>query len=480
MPIVAKGMKMKLLNGRVSGLQKSGRQIAVAAVVLALGVLFAPTQAAVTTLVPFDSVKNAASGTKIKFIIHYEFSKGGHSQTNTRNHLTRLANKYGFRLDRWTAQADVTPTNLAGVDIAVFNQGDGDVLEPANSSYVTAMKNFIEVQGKSILNVHAAAAYVPCPTSGQENLTDANCRWLARVMVRQYYHHDNDPTRARIYADSVRAGEIPPNATGTGAVPAAIDHGRRNVATKNIFNNLPPNGGTGATASYPYTWDGMGDEWYNWRGYPRQQGSAVYDSVTFGPVIILMSLDETGYTSTNTMGDRPESWVRAVGNGMSGYNNMGHSDAWTRARTGNGLGGTVNDSIVEKYNWRLLKFLGHDFAGCMNPAFAQYNPEASVTTLTPLDDAAPCKTPLAIRALTPGTSSEGIRVSKQGAVRISVLEAGSYQIRVTGANGASTFAKTVNGGSHKEFEIPALGAAGSYLVQVTAPSGKVSSARVIR
>ena len=35
------------------------------------------------------------------------------------------------------------------------------------------MRNFVEVQGKAILVIHAGAAYIPCPN---ENLSDAGCK----------------------------------------------------------------------------------------------------------------------------------------------------------------------------------------------------------------------------------------------------------------------------------------------------------------
>lgn len=452
----------------------------VAALAVVLVGLAAPSHAAITTLVPFDSVKNAASGTKIKFVIHYEFSKGGHSQVNTRNHLTRMANKHGFRLDRWTAQADVTPANLANVDVAVFNQGDGDVLEPANSSYVNAVKNFVEVQGKSLLQVHAAAAYIPCPTSGQENLTDANCRWLARVLVRQYFHHDNDNTKARIFADSTCKGQIPVGATGTAAVPATINHGRCNDSTKAIFDGLPPNGGTGATAGLKYTWDGLGDEWYNYRGYVRQQGAQVFDGVNFGPVITLVAIDESGYTSSYKMSDRVETWVRLVGNGVTAYNNMGHSDVWTRARSGNALGGTVSDSIAEKINWRLMKFLGHDFVGCTDSTYLEYNPQATVSVLTPLDDPAPCKNKgTAIRGIGRGASHNGISIARNGVVKVSVGESGVWRLNVVNTVGRVVYSRKVAGASGKEFELPRLAGNGVYVLRVKSPSGVSSAARLL-
>jgi hypothetical protein len=458
-----------------------------AAAVISVGALVS-AHAAVTTLVTFDPVKNAAAGTKIKHVIHYEFSKGGHDQANTRNHLTRLANKYGFRLDRWTAKADVTPENLTGVDIAVFNQGDGDVLEPATSSQTAAMKDFVQVQGKALLLIHAAAAYIECPSSGAENLTDVNCRWLARVLVRQYFHHDNDLVKARIYADSVKVGEIPPNATGTGAVPAAINHGKANIATKNIFIDLPPNGGTGATAALTTTWDGMGDEWYNYRGYVRQQGAQTFDGHVFGPVNVLLSLDETGYTSSWKIGDRSVSWTRTVGNGITAYNNIGHSNAWTRSRSGNALGGTVTDSVAEKYNWRLMKYLARDFVGCTSVLYTEFNEQATVEALVPADTASlpfnaslgrrsPCQT--RITALAPEFLKgkiEGLKVSAKS-ILIPTTEQGAYNISVTDVAGKSVYSQRVSGGVNHSVTVNGLNT-GVYLVRVTAPKATQALARV--
>ena len=125
---------------------------------------------------------------------------------------------------------------LSGADtanpanVAVFNDGEGDVL--SNPVSLAAMKKFVEVKGGGLYLIHAAAAYIPCPTSGAEKLTDSNCHWLARILVRhRLKDHEPDPSYARIYVDSVRAAEIPPGATPEtgGDTASAWDHGKRGV-----------------------------------------------------------------------------------------------------------------------------------------------------------------------------------------------------------------------------------------------------------
>ena len=198
------------------------------------------------------------------------------------------------------------------------------------------------------------------------------------------------------------SGQIPPRATGTSAVAATRNHGRKNPETSNIFETLPTNGGAGALANRPYIWEGLGDEWYNYRNNPRLQGELTIENIKYGPINILLSLDESSIAddakcsdgsnckNKGTFGDRPVAWTRKVGNGLAAYQNAGHSNVYTRTRTVGSA--TVNDSIIEKFNWRLMKYLARDFVGCMTPGDAKYNPEATVLQLSPgIDDATPCR-----------------------------------------------------------------------------------------
>src|SRR5690606_35257057 len=102
------------------------------------------------------------------------------------------------------------------------------------SAATQAMENFVYVQGKAVLLVHAAAAYIPCPDLGSTDVGHPDCRFLARAAVRQYQQGLPNAT-ARVYADSVFAGQVPPYGSlgapdNLGPVPTAaiINHGRRN------------------------------------------------------------------------------------------------------------------------------------------------------------------------------------------------------------------------------------------------------------
>lgn len=123
----------------------------------------------------------------------------------------------------------------------------------------------------------------------------------------------------------------------------------------------------------PYVWDSVGDEWFNYRGYVRTQGAQTFNGVLFGPVIVLNTLNEKApyYGGVGQMGDLVEGWGRHVGNGLTANVEHGHGSVYVHPR------GSVNDSIMEKLNWRIIRYLARDFVGCMDPADANYNPEAS-------------------------------------------------------------------------------------------------------
>ncbi len=403
----------------------------------------------------------------VKHVLLYNFTLGGHSKTPILNAMRRLATKYGFQLDVGGTDNYITAATLAGVDVAVFSNGDGDVL--ANATSLAAVKNFVQVQGKGLFQTHAAAAYIPCPTSGEENLNDPNCKWLARVLVRQYLHHNPDPTNATIYADSVLQGAIPPRSFA-GSPAATQNHGRKNPETINIFRNLPKNG-LGTNVNTEFMWEQLGCEWYNYRGNPRQQGAQTFDGVAFGPINILMSLDESSYAATDPkMGDHPMSWARKVGNGLTAYMNAGHSDVYTRAR------GTVRDSIIEKIDWNMMRYLARDFMGCMDANSPKYNPDASVTLLTPgFDEAAPCGTVSNLN-LIKGSASAQISFGQQGVV-IPTIERGFYRIVASNARGQHVFSATIPGGPGQN--ITALeNKKGAYFIEVNSPKTGKSVTKV--
>jgi hypothetical protein len=413
--------------------------------------------------------------THVRRVLYYSYKLGGHNQTYLENALRRLARIYGFQLDIGSTATYITETSLGltgadtvnPVNVAVFNNGDGDVL--SNATALAAMKKFVQEKGRGLLQIHAAAAYVPCPTSGAENLTDANCRWLARVLVRQYLNHNPDPNYARIYVDSVKQGEIPPRATGSGAVAAGWDHGKNVPEFKTLFDSLPSNNGV-IGGPDKHVWDSLGDEWYNYRGYVRQQGAQTLDGVAFGPVIALLSMDESApYTASSyRMGDRVQAWARHVGNGLTIYYDAGHgTTAYTGTRRVKGV--VVNDTINQKINWRFMRYLARDFVGCMDSNYVEYNRSAAVTVLTPgIDDPTPCKTPKGT-PITEWISAEkkiGI-VRGPGAFQVQVDLPGSYQVSVLDASGRTVHSATAAGPGRTK--LPEM-KSGSYMIRVT--SGK--------
>lgn len=532
----------------------------------------------------FDPVKHAKAGTKLKGVLLMDWRNGLDDRGPTQRSMMRLAQKYGFRLDRTESQNYINDSTLRDIDIVVFNNGASDPIPGATQ--LNAIRDFVEKRGKAVLAIHEAAAYIPCPS---ENLESPDCRWFMRGLRTQFWNKNGDPTPATIYADSVKVGEIPPRATQTSAVPAMHNHGRMNAETRMIFENLPLNGGSGPYAQYPYIWEGLGDEWFTYRNNPRLEGARVINGVPYGPINILLSLDESSVASNavcnggsnacknqGTFGDRPVSWTRKVGNGLFAYNNAGHSDVYVRARTvslnGDSIRAirdslnriissyqlqilsskaliteldsnqsqimaqislaisqlndstlstvvkdslvaqktawysqvdsliakesklretlaeaesslfqitsrtvsnpsptiTVRDSLMEKYNWRLMKYLARDFVGCMDSLSTYFNPEASVERLTESDLSTPCQIPESI--LQPHPKLSTLRQPMASAfthfgghgLTVHLNPQFKYDILVTNAAGILQAIRTVS--NQSETHILAL-ESGSYFVQ---------------
>jgi hypothetical protein len=446
--------------------------------------------------------------TKVRKVLLYDNSNT-HSEGRQayRQAMIVLARKYGFELTiSGAALGYITTSTLQGQNLVIFSQGDRDVV-PAESSS-TALQNYIYRDGNAMLMVHAASAFITCPGPGTggggSDIANATCRFMARAVARQYYHHESQNSPARLYADSVLAGTTPPHltrqaATGTAVAPwttvpptAVMNHGKVNVETQNIFSNtvqynwpLPANSTTDPRTT---VWDNVGDEHYTWyndpgpRAIPAMQRTWNNVSYTEGRLNILMSLDETSryLVSTNEdrrIGDHPESWVRKMGNGLSAYNNMGHNRyPFNTARTGSGLG---VDSMGQAYLWNLIRYLARDYQGCTNPAYSEYVPWASVASITPTDTAGgtnTCKTPVAIVHSNKRETFSGVSAFSNG-VRIATPEAGFYRVHVSDLQGRFVYGRTVIGGVNKNVNVDGL-TKGSYIVNVTTPAKKLNTVRV--
>src|SRR5690606_28162155 len=133
--------------------------------------------------------------TKVRKVLLYDNNKAHNTGKQAiRRALIRAANKYGFELVISDAAIGyIQPATLADVDVVVFSQGDEDVSGAVNSTGDVALQNFIYRDGKAMLMMHAASAFITCPGTGTggggHDIAHANCRFMARAVARQYYHH---------------------------------------------------------------------------------------------------------------------------------------------------------------------------------------------------------------------------------------------------------------------------------------------------
>lgn len=486
--------------------------------VLALGALAAPTSVeaqeythacltSASTNCPNVTIPRRAdveyqmdARTKVRKVLLYDNNAAHNAGKQAiRRALIRAANKYGFELVISDAAIGyITPTTLEGVDVVVFSQGDRDVTGAVGSAGDIALQNYIYRDGGSMLMMHAASAFITCPGTGTggggSNIADPNCRFMARAVARQYYHHLSAGSPATIYVDSVRAGQVPPYASTASTPPpvppvSVMNHGKYNDETKNIFNNeakynwpLPPNS---TSDSRTYVWNNLADEWYTYfnnpgpRAIPAMIRAFNGENYTEGRLNILLSLDETSRSMSNqlAMGDHPVSWVRKMGNGLAAYNNIGHDNTpYANQRSGSGLG---VDSMAHAYLWNLVRFLARDYQGCTVEGDANYVPWATVESITPTDTVGGANTCTGTAiAIGPGqTSAEGVSAFANG-IRVSTPDAGFYQVYVTTLNGQRIGSRTLLGGTGKSVELNNLGK-GAYVVQVTNPQKKVSFSRVV-
>ncbi len=372
--------------------------------------------------VEFAQAQPTPIKTNIKKVVLYDYTvSGGHgtSRTVLRTSLQKLAAKFGFNLVMYGNATDITVANLADAQILVTSNGDGDVF--TTQAAKTAVENFIEKDGHGLLMVHASGAFIPCPQNGQEDLANAGCLFLARAAVRQYYNHIPDGSPAAIYVDSTAKGQVPRLATA-GAPAATIDHGIKSAETKNIFYS-----------GFPRSITGLKDEWYSFRASPRLvNADLTFNNVKEGPVNVLLSTDENQTAPSSKMGDHPVCWTRKMGNGLAAFNSTGH-DA-----TAGEVIFFQQDSVMQRFHWQLMRYLAKDFVGCMDTTYREYNPEATVTTLTANDPAQPCitkKNPTIV-INRPESMSQGFGIANTPqTLSISVNDAGKNRVSVVDVRG---------------------------------------------
>lgn len=410
----------------------------------------------------------------LRHVLLYDRAKAhGQGRAALRASLARLSRQYGFRLDTSAAPIGyIQPSVLEGVDVLVLAHGDENVLGPEGSSSTAAVERFVYEQGKGLLMVHAAGAFLTCHVSryahivGAEPSLTTTCGFLARAAVRQYHQHVPAGSAARIYVDSVAEGEIPPHESLGGTVPtpppSAYAHGIRNPETRNVFTGLPR------------VAEDLKDEWWRFRSSPWLFGDSVYTVATLerdyveGRVNVLLSLDERSLDwGTSRMGDHPVAWTRKMGNGLVAFNSAGHDathDVYTQG-----------DSLMERFNGRLLRYLARDFVGCMDPASARYNPDASVVTLTATDPANPC-TSSSVRFGSHAAGDVSLR-GHGGVIRLSWTRAGRRDVRITDVAGGTVASLTVSD-EQRDASVGSL-KTGVYVIHVRDTDGARYSRRLV-
>jgi hypothetical protein len=314
--------------------------------------------------------------------------------------------------------------------------------------------------------------------------------------VRQYYAASGSGTRATVYADSVAPGPVPNTGTssawcGSPLVPAFTTnqfHGIKNPETVNIFRGLPRS--AELQARWPaFRTQAQGYENVRattariWSGSPEHGVVGAAE----GTVNVLLSVNEHSFRGSATavpgtlsppcpaQGDHPIAWTRKMGNGLTAFNALG---AGLNFGTGGGEP-DVNlqqDSLVEKFHWNLLRYLARDFMGCMNPADPEYNPEATVTTLTPGDPASSCLTPVSLAGSTRIRQQASVTATR-GVIRVSLPEAGAYRVLVSDVRGRQVFQTIMPGGPGRNAEVAGL-RPGLYFVQIVTPKNERLASRI--
>jgi hypothetical protein len=251
-----------------------------------------------------DSEAQAPSNVKRVILMDHSVS-GGHvsSRKYLREALARLSEQHGFQLRITQNPAEINARNLESAQILIFSSGDGDVLPPGPGR--EAVENFVKIDGKGLILIHAAAAFIK------------DWAFLKEAVVEQYHRHYPETTIGIVYADS-----------GT---PGSPDHGLNNAETREIFSGLR------RTAR-------LMEDFYSFKKNPRETPG----------VNVLISLDETSLYKRNLKGDHPLVWTRRMGNGIALTHTLGHMRGSF----------TVADSFGQRLLWSEMRYVAGDWRPC--------------------------------------------------------------------------------------------------------------------
>jgi uncharacterized protein len=294
-----------------------------------------------------------ASASRLKKVLWLDKnSLGSGSYQNSRRDLgltlQALSDSFGFQVDALaqtmtpdSLKAAFKPDNLAQYQVVLFgnNESVQNLLDSASRDHIQA---YVE-GGGALMPIHMASAFIQ------------NWPWYSQSLVQSFYGpHGNDQPKADLKHDS------------EGLAP--------NTETRGIFKGL--------TEPKAFL-----DEFISFRESPRDTPG----------VTVLVTLDEKSFNKTinGPMGDdHPVVWVKEVGKGKVIHNSLGFS--WSMQNVY-----TQSDGYLTKLLYGLMRYGAGDFKGCMDSAYREYNPEAT------LNDSAACLTSTHVGVRQVRSSSEG-------------------------------------------------------------------------
>ena len=359
---------------------------------------------------------------RLKSVMVLEHSAGTGYRASC-DHLNALLHEHGiahgFTVNVLTLDANLdfefSPENLAKYQAVILAYNDGVhrfIAGAARNNFEKYVEN-----GGGLLAVHSASAFIE------------GWPWMDSVLVQKFYGPwQNWP-----------AADLKQDAEGL----------KLDSETRGIAKDL--------TAP-----DGFKDAFYQFQANPRGKPG----------VTVLVTVDEQSSTSpfSNAMGtDHPVVWAKTVGKGRVVHNSLGFS---SEARNLNAY--TQKENYLGNLTYNTLRYAAGDFIGCMDSAFAEFNPDA--TKSDPSQCATPATALLRFKEGSKQNLSPMVFQNGSGAmVNVEFTMPGPHSITVVDVAGNQIYRKT--GSGRTLHSVPFPGRSGIYIVKAKA-GGKLTTHRV--
>ncbi len=267
--------------------------------------------ATATRIVNVVSSTNVGTVTPVERVLLFEKSPTHLlSRQALRAALEELAAEHGFQLDATEDQNVFVLDNLQQYQMVIWSCNDGnDVVPPGPLQ--EDFQTYVE-GGGGFLAVHAAGAYIQ------------NWEWFHAQIVQPYWRLDPSGTVARVLVES-----------GIESNPATT------IFTEGLPDEVV-----------------MSDEWFTFRGNPRNINQAFEDNPDINPdyipseVTIILTLDEESFNPVRPIGDHPIAWAHRAGKGKVVYNAIGHDpDVYTQ-----------NGGFCKTLTWNMMRYVSGNYS----------------------------------------------------------------------------------------------------------------------